>query len=127
MSLTKLTQTALKSTLLATILLWSLAGILEGASTEAIPFIFLSTIPIFIICFFALLFTIAPFHSLYESNMENENIYKRFFPYYAIVVFGISVISIIQSNFDSIFIIFFTTTFFTAMQSWIWFFKTTTK
>lgn len=125
MYLSRLTQTSLKSTLLATVLFWSLAGIFEGASVEAVPFIFLSTIPIFIICFFALLFTVAPFHSLYESKMENENIFRMFFPYYAIIHFGISIISIIYSNFDSIFIIFFTSAFFTAMQSWIWFFKTT--
>lgn len=123
MYLSRLTQTSLKSTLLATVLLWSLAGILEGASTEALPFIFLSTIPIFIICFFAILFTIAPFQSMNEGKMEDKNIFKRFFPYYAIIAFGISTVSILSTNFDSFAVIFFTTAFFTAMQSWVWFFK----
>jgi len=120
-------NTSLKATLLATIILWSLAGVLEGASTGAIPFIFLSIIPIFIVCFFAILFTVTPFESFNKKKTGNKAIFKKYFPYYSLLTFTICSYAIITSVFDSLAIVFFTTVFFTAIQSWVWYYKTTTK
>jgi len=117
-------KTSLKAMLLATIIFWSLVGVLEGASTEAFPFVFLSMIPIFICCFLAILFTVTSIFSYLEGTMTNDTIFKRYFPYYAIILFIICSFSILKFSFDSIAIAFFTTLFFTAMQSWIWYSKT---
>lgn len=120
-------KTAFKATVLATIIFWILVASQEGLSSDAIPFVFISIILIFIICFIAILFSIAPFYSLNEQKKNNKQIFKIYFPFYAIILFSLCSYFMITGDFESIISCFFTTTFFTAIQSWIWFFKTSIK
>jgi hypothetical protein len=119
-----LAPTLLKATLLATFLFWTL--IFEESSTdlEIVPFMFLSVIPISIVCSLTILITVMPFHWFKNEELTNPQIFKKFFPYYSIIAFVISSYCIVNSNFNHSVNVFFMTAFFTLLQSWIWLFKT---
>ncbi|MFY0629973.1 MAG: hypothetical protein JXR05_06295 [Flavobacteriaceae bacterium] len=118
-------STLLKSSLLATLIFWGLI-IAEGFNIEVIPFIIASIIPISIICSLTIMITIVPFYYIEENYMSNRKIFKKYFPYYSISIFGICSYCIVSLNFESFVCIFFITAFFTLMQSWIWIYKTPT-
>ena len=117
----KLAPILLKTSFLATILFWLL-----NFSCGFYPhfmLIFVSVIPISITCSFAISITVMPFYWSNENNMSNDEIFKKYFPYYSITAFVISAYSIIDSGFGIFISAFFITSFITLMQSWIWIFK----
>jgi len=115
-------STSIKATVFAAILMWSLIMHIEF-SVEMLPFILLSIIPIWLVCFFSILITIAPFYYFNKNRLTNHNIFKKYFPYYSVFSFIGCIAMCIISEFYDFVISFFTIAFFTAILSWIWFFK----
>jgi hypothetical protein len=113
-----LSSTLLKAICLATGLFWMLI-ISEGFSQISL-LILISIIPIAIVCSLTIIVTITPFFWLAKENVSNHEIFKRYFPYYSIITFGISTHFVILSNFESYVCAFYITAFITLMQSWIW-------
>jgi len=111
--------TLCKATLLATTIFWILVYS-EGVNTNAFVFIFPSMFLIFIVCSITILVTITPFFWLAKEDKTDKEIFKKYFPYYSIIAFAIAMYFIISGNFDKFTCVFFTTAFFTLMQSWIW-------
>ncbi|ULC59014.1 hypothetical protein MBM09_13995 [Flaviramulus sp. BrNp1-15] len=107
----------MKSTLLATIIFW-LIIFTENFESDMIPFILLSIIPISICCAITITTTIVPFFWLQNEGTSNSKIFKTYFPFYAIVSFGLCFYGALESLFT---ISFFASAFFTTMQSWVWF------
>ncbi|AOW21748.1 hypothetical protein [Urechidicola croceus] len=120
----KIGQTALKAALFATCLFWLLIGVSDEFFLGIIPLIFLSIIPIFIICLIAIITTIIPIYWLLGGNLCKVQFFKKYFPFYSIIVFGLCLFGIYNFDFKDFIIRFFTTAFFTSIQSWIWLFKT---
>lgn len=113
--------TALKSTALATILF--VLPIFSEADEIGIFFLI---IPIYIICLASIYITIVPFYHSEKEKLSNEGIFNKYFPYYALVSFGLCVFitySIYDEFKETYIIYFFVSAFFTAMQSWVWLFK----
>ena len=106
-----------KATLLATCIFW-LIIFPENFEIKMIPFIFLSMIPICICCAITIAATIAPFFRLKNENTNNSIIFKKYFPFYAILSFSLCFYGALQSLFA---VSFFASAFFTTMQSWVWF------
>ncbi|MDO5980097.1 hypothetical protein [Flavivirga spongiicola] len=106
----------LKSTILATCIFWIIL-ISENFQNDMIPFVFLSIIPISICCTVTILFTIMPFFLLKKDGSSNKSVFKKYFPFYAIVSFSLCCYGVIELTFA---ISFFISAFFTTMQSWIW-------
>lgn len=115
-------KTSIKSTALATFLIWGL-NINKWQLFEDFPFILLTVIPIWLVCYASIITTIVPFYQFEKSRLSSEQIFKKFFPYYTIACFVICITLIIYTNFERYTISFLTTAFFTATQSWIWLFK----
>jgi hypothetical protein len=113
-----LSSTLLKAICLATILFWVLI-ISEGFNQISL-LILISIIPIAIVCSLTIIVTITPFFWLAKEGVTDLKIFKRYFPYYSIITFGISIYYIIDTNFESFVCAFFITAFITLMQSWIW-------
>ena len=112
-----------KSSLLATILFWTI-GLTDGADFSAIALIFISYIPIFLSCSVVILLTICPFFWLAETdNCNNRQLFKLFYPYYAIACFAICMYGIFSNSHESFFIGFYVSVFITTLHSWIWFAK----
>ncbi len=112
-----------KSCLLATVIFWIIAGT-DYMDMDMILVIFLSFIPIFFIATIVILGSIyVIFWLRVNENFSKRQVYKTFYPYYAIIAFGIAVFGIISSGFDIYIIAFFTSAFITTSQSWIWFAK----
>lgn len=123
-------STSLKSTLFCTILIWGLNLLcftnyndihLSSISLMLLALI-LSAIPIFIVIYLMILLTITPFY-IYEINkLSRKEIFKKYFPYYAIAFFGICLF--IGIHYSQLFFInFLISAFLTAMQTWVWFFN----
>ncbi|WP_439127585.1 hypothetical protein [Polaribacter sp.] len=119
-------ETLFKATIFATTLFWTLVCS-EEINTDLLVFFIPSIFIIFIICSLTILVTITPFFWLAKKDRNDKEIFKRYFPYYAIVAFVIVMDFIICSDFNEFTSIFFTTAFFTLMQSWIWMCKPRTK
>lgn len=115
-------KTSLKATLFATFLMWFL-NIGEWNLLEAIPFILLSSIPIWLVCYISIVVTILPIYSIEKNKLTNRQIFNKYFPYYTIVSFLICVFLMISEDFEMIFVYFLITAFFTASLSWIWLFN----
>ncbi|APZ45102.1 hypothetical protein BW723_01780 [Polaribacter reichenbachii] len=117
----KIPKLLVKASILSAIIFW-IQVLFEDYNTviRIIPYVFLSIIPIFIICSFTVFFSILILYYSVRNKMSNPEIFKRFFPYYTIVIFGICSYFIIISNFQTFVCIFFITAFFTLMQTWIW-------
>ena len=123
-------STAYKSTLFCAILIWSINLLCFASydeinlkSISIILLLFaLSIIPMYIVIYLMILLTITPIYSYERNKLSKKEIFKKYFPYYAIVFFGICMF--LGIRFSSLFIVnFMITVFLTAMQSWIWFFK----
>tara|TARA_B100000809_G_C15054414_1_gene500174 strand:+ start:743 stop:1159 length:417 start_codon:yes stop_codon:yes gene_type:complete len=115
----KLTPIILKASLLATVLFWTL-DISAGYYDQISPLMILSIIPILILCSLAIWITIMPFFWLKSENISADAIFKKYFPCYSIIAFGLCSYFIIASNFANVVCVFFITAFFTLMQSWVW-------
>ena len=107
----------IKSTLLATCIFW-LIILSKGFEAIMIPLIFLSIIPISISCAITILLTILPFFWLKNKETTNRKVFETYFPFYTIVLFSLCLYFSIK---EPIFISFFASAFFVAMQSWVWF------
>ncbi|MEE9408912.1 MAG: hypothetical protein V3V28_12645 [Polaribacter sp.] len=115
--------TLLKASTLATMIFWILM-ISDSLDNLTFFFFLLSIIPISVICSLTILITITPFFWLENDTISDKEIFKKYFPYYAIIVFVISCYFIIITDFESGICTFFITAFMTLMQSWTWICKT---
>lgn len=115
----KIGNTAMKATLLATVIFW-LTLFTDEYSETLFLWIIPSMIPIFLCCFLAIIFTICPFFWFSKDSMNSSRIFKMYFPYYAIVTFGICFFSIWAFDYQIFAVGFFSSAFFTLMQTWIW-------
>ena len=115
----KIGNTAIKATLMATVIFWSVL-FTEEYSSSMFFWIIPSIIPIFLCCLLAIIFTVCPFFWFSEDSLGNSDIFKRYFPYYAIAVFGVCAFAIWKFNCEVFAIGFFSSAFFTLMQTWVW-------
>lgn len=117
--------TLLKATVLATILFWV---IIYSYFFNDTLFIYLipSMLPIFIVCSLVIIVTITPFLWL-EDSLNNKEIFKKYFPYYAIIMFVFAGYFVFKTNFEDFVCAFYFSAFFTLMQTWIWLCKPVTK
>ncbi|OUR99336.1 hypothetical protein A9Q86_12235 [Flavobacteriales bacterium 33_180_T64] len=116
-----------KSCLLATVIFWVIISS-KSIDPDIILFMFLSIIPIFIVSTIVILSTICSVFWLAENaDFNKKQVFKTYYPYYVIIVFGICVFAIISSGFDLYIIAFFSSVFITTNQSWVWFAKETQK
>jgi hypothetical protein len=113
-----LSSTLLKATCLATILFWIL--IFYDEFHQISPLFIISIIPIAIVCSLTIIVTITPFFWLAKEGVTDHEVFKKVFPYYSIIAFGISIYFIIDTHFERFICAFFITAFLTLMQSWIW-------
>jgi branched-subunit amino acid transport protein AzlD len=111
---------------MASIIFW-LIILPEFNSDSVIALIPLSLIPIFLCCLFTIVFTVFPFFWFHDETKSQLQIFKRYFPYYAIVSFFICCFSIHQFNYELFALAFFTAAFFTLLQTWIWVSKKESK
>ncbi|MGS2727220.1 hypothetical protein ACU8DI_11485 [Psychroserpens sp. BH13MA-6] len=113
-----------KSCLLAAVILWLIIAT-EGIDIQTIPIMFLTLIPVFMVSTLCILTTICPFFWMgKKKGFDKRHIFKIYYPFYAIMTFGISAFGIISSNFDVYSIAFFTSAFITSNQAWVWLSKT---
>lgn len=113
-----------KSSLLALVIFWTIIGTEEGLDNDLILLILLSFIPIFLAVTIVIISTICPIYWLTKKeNCNNIQIFKTYFPYYAILAFFICVFGIIISDFEIYLIAFYVAAFITSSQSWVWFAK----
>ncbi len=110
----------LKTTLLAFVLFWSILAT-DGLDIDVLPFVFLSLIPICIICLIANLFTVAPFFSFSRKDKSKHDVFSTFFPFYALIGASICIFLLVHANFEIYALSFFCSAYFTSLQSWIWF------
>jgi len=115
----KIGNTAIKATGLAASIFWFIL-LPEYQTVSIVIFMLLSLIPIFICCLFTIVFTVFPFFWFLEDSLDKKQIFKIYFPYYAILVFSISSFSIHIFNYQLFAIAFFTSAFFTLLQTWVW-------
>ncbi|TMM29523.1 hypothetical protein FDT66_10385 [Polaribacter aestuariivivens] len=121
---TNIIYTLFKASILAVVIFWTLL-LTEGFINELV--LIGAIIPISLVCSLTILITIVPFYTIEQTTLSNDKIFKKYFPYYAIVAFGISAYYIISSNFDEFVCLFFITAFFTLIQSWVWICKMPAK
>jgi hypothetical protein len=116
-------STLIRSTGIALVLFWTLIASSENIWNDGFQFVFISILPIFIICAFAYTITILPFILIERGKSTKRELFKKYFPYYSIIVFIICSFYIIISDFRNIEVSFFTTAFFTSAFTWVWLFK----
>lgn len=109
-----------KSSLLSFCIFWGIIFIVDF-EPGMFGFIVLSIIPISIVCSTFILFTIFPFFWRKSNKVSKANIFRTYFPFYAIIVFGFSLFGTIIAKFYIFPISFFASAFFTTMQAWVWF------
>ena len=97
----------LKAILFATILFWTLIISDEGLNKNILSFAIISIIPIAIVCSIAVIVTITPFFWLAKEGVSDKDIFKKYFPYYSLIAFGISSYFIISTNFEDFVCAFF--------------------
>lgn len=114
-----------KSSLLAASIFWIVLLSSDlGMNWDFIPYMFLSLIPIYIICALTILITICPiFWFLENDNYNKQRIFQTYFPIYTIIVFSFCVYCIYYTSTDSMIVGFFTSVYITTAQSWVWFAK----
>lgn len=115
-----------KSTLLASLVFW-LIIFTEHLEIEILIFIVISVIPVFVCCTITITLTIYPFFRWCDNNLDKEEVFKTYFPFYGIVHFSICIYIILMSNFEIYVVAFLAASFITTSQSWIWFTKNTSK
>ncbi|WP_347922414.1 hypothetical protein [Pontimicrobium sp. SW4] len=112
-----------KSSLLAASIFWMII-LSDTFDLDMVPYIFLSLIPIYIICALTILITICPiFWFLENDNYSKQRIFKTYFPIYTIIAFGFCLYSIYKSSFDVFVLSFYVSAYITTTQSWVWFSK----
>lgn len=109
----------LKSSILMFLIFWTMLA--EHIYIN--PFIVLSLLPIFILCVIVICLTIVPFLVFNKKRLSRNEIFKKYFSYYAIVAFGIASYGIIISDFSYFMSAFLTSLFFTLMYAWVWLFN----
>jgi len=113
----------LKSTLLATLIFWTI-NFTEEMDINYVPIVILSIIPIFICCAITITLTICPIFWLLENEkMSKKRIFKTCFPIYSIIAFSLCAKSIYTIQSEIFFISFLITAYITTAQSWVWFAK----
>ncbi|WP_127844946.1 hypothetical protein [Psychroflexus aestuariivivens] len=103
----------LKSSFLSTLIFWMM--ITEDFGIFFPIAILISMIPITIISSFTILISILPI-----VRLNKQDSFKKYFPYYSIVVFCGFTYLIVESNFDEFISAFLVSAFFTLMQAWVW-------
>lgn len=117
-------ENVLRSTLLAAIIFWSILLSGEQWSSYMVGVVIMSVIPIFICCAVVISISILPFFfGTLDSSMASRAIFRRWFPYYVTIAFGLCLWVIITTNFQKEVIAFFISAFITTCQSWVWFAK----
>lgn len=111
-----------KSMLLSAAIFWSII-ISDEWDPDMVPYMFLSLIPIFMVCTIVITLTICPIFWLSDKRLSTRFIFLKYFPYYALISFGFSLYFIIVSDFDVFAVAFFSAAFITTSQSWVWFAK----
>lgn len=112
-----------KSCLLASAIFWTIIGSHDWESSMLL-IAFLSLIPIFLVVTVVIIGSICTIFWVFEKkDFNKQQIFRTYFPYYTIIMFGICTFGIIVSNFDIYIIAFFTSAFITTSQSWVWFAK----
>ncbi|GEM_PF-3322698 len=116
-------STLLKSTILSFVIFWSVILTEKEIPLDAIPYMFLSLIPIFLCCMFTICLTVAPFYWSKNEKTAFKTIYNNCFPFYAIALFGVCSLVLITSNFEMSIVAFTASAFFTLLKSWTWIIK----
>ncbi len=118
-----------KSSLLAASIFWIVLLSSDlGMNWDFIPYMFLSLIPIYIICALTILITICPiFWFLENDNCSRQRIFKTYFPIYTIIALGFCLYRVYKSSFDILDLSFYVSAYITTVQSWVWFAKTKNK
>ncbi|WCO00854.1 hypothetical protein [Psychroserpens ponticola] len=111
-----------KSSMLALIIFWTIICSKEGFDTDLVLLILLSFIPIFLVVAIVILGSICPIYWITKKeDYNNLQIFKTYYPYYAIIAFICCLIGIIINDLDIYFVAFFVSAFITSNQSWVWF------
>lgn len=113
-------RTVLKSSLLLNAILWLGIIISHNSNFKLLPYSILTLIPILIIWFLIMTFTIMPLFWAAKDDWTDVMIFKRYFPYYSIAAFLFYSGLIISENFESGFTTFSIVIYFTSIQNWIW-------
>jgi len=112
-----------KSSLLAASIFWIII-LSDTFDWDMVPFIFLSLIPIYVICALTILITICPiFWFLENDNYSKQRIFKTYFPIYTTLMFILCAYSIYKISTDIVVLSFFISAYITTVQSWVWFSK----
>ena len=119
----KIGQTSLRCAVFSSTLFWLLISANESFGVSIIFFWFISLIITFVISLIMNAVTISVFYEFEKERLDKTQFYKRYFPFYAIVFFSLSVLLYTISNFEKDLLYILVTAFFTAMMSWIWLFK----
>ncbi len=110
-----------KSALLATIIFW-LLNLNQITLSSAFFFIGISLLPIFLCSLITISATIYPIYVIGgKTKLARKKTFKRYFPYYAMVLFSVSIILLTATQFDPFLLSFLTSAFITTSQSWLWF------
>jgi hypothetical protein len=77
----------------------------------------------FVIAIGMIVLTILPLYLIERSGISGEIIFKKYFPFYAMVFFSSCLFIVVSSEFNTIITAICVIAYFTAMMSWIWMFK----
>lgn len=111
-------KSILKSILLSAIIFW-LVIFSEAFEASMLFWVFISLVPITVCCSLTVLFTISPWFAL-QPKLRPQEIYKKYFPYYAIFSFALCFYCLWKTKFDLYTISFFSSAYFTSLQIWNW-------
>jgi len=115
----------LKSIVVAWISFWTIYLIDLGEFNPL--FIIGSILPVSIICSLVILITVFPFTTMESKAFTKLDIFKTYFPLYALLSFSIGLLIIILSNFNGFACAFSASSYLTLMITWVWLFKPTTS
>jgi hypothetical protein len=115
-SLKNLPNTLVKSTLLSATVFW----VILAKEIEFHIIMIFSLVPVFIVCSLVICITIVPFFIFEDEKVSNQRIFKKHFPFYTIVMFGIACFGIMKSDYDIYVTAFMTSAFFSLSYAWIW-------
>jgi hypothetical protein len=116
-----------KSSLLASTIFWLIIGS-KSFDIDALPYVMLSYIPIFLCVTIVIIGSICPFFwSAKDKIYTRMQVFKLCFPYYTIITFGLCCYGIFASNYDLHFSAFCISAYITTNQSWVWFAKESIK
>lgn len=108
-----------KSSVLAACTFW-IINLSHDFDWNYIPFIFLSLIPIYFCCAIVILFTIYPiFWFLVREDFNKQQIFKLYFPVYAILMFIFCCFCIYKTQTNTLALSFFISAFITTLNSWV--------